>query len=127
MLSRLTMTDTVQLPWPQPQLWPNYTRMHPARKAKYKRAYKTACWALAMKAKLCAPGTELIGLELTFHPPDRRKRDDDGMEGAFKHGRDGLALALKIDDTRFRSSKIIGPVVSGGMVVARLFPLTNGP
>lgn len=119
------MTDTVRLPWPQPQLWPNYRKSHPARLAKFKRNYRNWCWTLAMEAKLRLPPGELFRLDLTFHPPDRRKRDDDGMEGAFKWGRDGLALALKVDDSRFRVRKRIGEIVPGGAVVATISPLTD--
>lgn len=55
---------------------------------------------------------------MTFYPPDRRYRDDDNMISAFKHGRDGVALALGVDDRRFR----IHPEVSeqmGGTITLR--------
>lgn len=63
------------------------------------------------------PGT--IHVWLTFVPPDRRKRDDDNMIAAFKPGRDGMADALGVDDSRFRLHIEVADRV-GGMVEVRL-------
>ena len=41
-------------------------------------------------------------MTIRFYPPDARLRDDDGIIGAFKHARDGIADALRVDDHRFR-------------------------
>ena len=43
-----------------------------------------------------------LALRVTFQPPNRIRRDDDGMIGAFKHLRDGIADALGMDDRLFR-------------------------
>lgn len=104
------------LPWPPKELSPN-ARAHWRKKAPITKAYKEACWALAKEAGLSGlPGyTGRLHLWLTFCPPDRRHRDDDNMIASFKAGRDGLALAMGIDDKRF----ICHPFVSeqiGGMV-----------
>lgn len=53
---------------------------------------------------------------ITFFPPDRRKRDDDGMIGAFKNGRDGVADALGSDDHKFRPTYCFGEPVKGGRI-----------
>ena len=37
-------------------------------------------------------------LDITFYPPDRRKRDLDNMLSAIKYGLDGIALASGVDD-----------------------------
>ena len=61
----------------------------------------------------------MIQLEIEFFPPDRRHRDDDNMIGAFKHGRDGMALAWNVNDKRFRCSYKVSDQI-GGMVKVRL-------
>jgi crossover junction endodeoxyribonuclease RusA len=45
-----------------------------------------------------------LPLELTLivHPPDRRKRDDDNIVSAFKSYRDGMFIALELDDSLVR-------------------------
>lgn len=120
------MTHTITLPWPPKELSPN-ARTHWRKKAPITKAYKHACWALCKEAGLLikphSTEGERLHLWLDFYPPDRRQRDDDNMIAAFKAGRDGLALALGIDDKRF----ICHPFVSdqiGGMVKVRI---TAGP
>ena len=43
-----------------------------------------------------------IPLSLVFMPPDKRKRDLDGLVSAAKAEIDGMAQALGVDDSRFR-------------------------
>ncbi len=99
----------VVLPWPDKRLNPN------AKRRSHWRSYNGAikddratgstltCVAvpLCVKRQLAA-GEGKIALTITFYPPDRRRRDDDGMISAFKHMRDGIADALGVDDHRFR-------------------------
>ncbi|TZG24884.1 hypothetical protein [Sphingomonas montanisoli] len=70
-------------------------------KAKAAKAYKQDCFVLARAACVTLPAAGQIAVRLDVFPPDRRARDDDNPEGAFKNGRDGIALALKVDDNRF--------------------------
>lgn len=99
----------IVLPWPDKRLFPNWKRAH--HWSKYRPAEKAARelgWALACEAlppdirQQIAHGENRIRLTVTFTPPDRRKRDDDGCIGAIKNFRDGLADALGCDDSRFR-------------------------
>lgn len=115
------MTGVV-LPWPPKQLTPNFKRRkHWSVYRPHEKAYRHACWALAKEAKLAvAAGDVPVLIEVTFYPPDHRKRDDDGMIGAFKNGRDGLADALGIDDNLFRPTYRIAEPVKGGRVVVCL-------
>lgn len=117
------MSYEVTLPWPPKALSPN-ARAHWRAKAPVTKAYKAACFTLCKEAGLTAPDVAgRLHLWLTFYPPDRRHRDDDNMIAAFKAGRDGLALALGIDDKRF----VCHPFVSddiGGMVKV---VITGGP
>lgn len=105
------MVGRVILPWPSPKLTPNAKRRthwsdyRPAIKADRK-----AGWALTREAlgsrlgevqKVVAAMPKIGGV-VRFVPPDRRKRDDDGMIAAFKHLRDGMFDALGLDDAKFR-------------------------
>ncbi len=107
---------TIDLPWPPKELFPNAKRKaHWSRYAPKAAAYRRTCWALALEAR--AAGTLRA---ITFLPPDRIRRDDDGMIGAFKSGRDGIADALRVDDSTFRPAYHFGEPVEGGLVRVRI-------
>lgn len=112
----------VELPWPPKELMPNFKRRkHWSAYWAPTKQYRHTCWALTKAARmgLCA-GDVPVPCEITFHPPDRRKRDDDGMIGAFKAGRDGIADALLIDDNLLRPTYKIAEPVKNGRVVFTL-------
>ena len=118
------MSNCVRLPWPPQELSPNYSGMFRA-KLRAKKSYRQTCWAAALEAKLIdpCPGKK-IALNIEFFPPDRRSRDDDNLIARFKHGRDGIALAIKVDDKRFRTVPTFhDDVVPGGEIVVTLEPL----
>jgi crossover junction endodeoxyribonuclease RusA len=105
--------NKVTLPWPPKELSPN-SNLHWAKKAKKKKEYRVACWALALEAKLATPAGEgKIPIEITFYPPDKRHRDADNMVAAIKSGLDGLADALKVNDKRFLPSFYFKEEVAG--------------
>lgn len=110
---------TLTLPWPPRALSPN-ARTHWRKKAPIAKAYKEACWALTKEAGIVLPESEgRLALWLDFYPPDRRARDDDNMIASFKSGRDGLALALGIDDKRFRTFPFVRDQI-GGYIKVRI-------
>ncbi len=115
---------TVTLPWPPKDLSPN-ARVHWAKLAKVKRAYRHACRTLALQAGLGAAfegGLSPMHVSLVFYPPDRRQRDQDNMLAAMKSGLDGLADAMRIDDRKFRTTFEVANEI-GGMVKVRVQPL----
>lgn len=117
------MTNEVTLPWPPKECNPN-ARVHWSKRAKAAKAYRHACWTLALAAGLRIPeGDGAIHVFLDFYPPNRRPRDDDNLTAAFKSGRDGLADALKVDDKHFICHPYLREEV-GGMVKVRI---TKGP
>lgn len=98
----------IVLPWPDKRLTPNAKRRthwrsyQPAIKADRQTGYVLTVMAIPLARKRALVG--LVGkipMTIRFVPPDARHRDDDGMIGAFKHMRDGIADALGIDDRRF--------------------------
>lgn len=113
------------LPWPPRALSPN-ERTHWRKKAPIAKAYKEACLALTLEAKLAVPDSPKIALWLDFYPPNRRARDDDNMIASFKHGRDGVALALGIDDKRFRCFPFVQDEI-GGYIKIRITEMPEQP
>jgi crossover junction endodeoxyribonuclease RusA len=88
----------VELTWPPRGLFPNRARtQHWSKNARLAAAYRRECWILTKASK--ARGTLL---KVVFHPPSRRRIDDDNAIAAFKSGRDGVADALGVDDNTFR-------------------------
>ena len=96
------MTDKkerLSLPWPPKELSPNYSG-HWAPQASAKKKYRFAVRMLALQERWEIPEEGPIHLEVEFYPPDKRRRDQDNMIGAFKAGQDGLADAWKVNDNR---------------------------
>lgn len=114
--------NVVILPWPPRALSPN-ARTHWRKKAPIAKAYKQACWALTLEAGVVVPDSPKLALWLDFVPPDKRHRDDDNIIAAFKSGRDGVALALGIDDKRFRCYPYVRDDQIGGFVRVRITEL----
>jgi crossover junction endodeoxyribonuclease RusA len=107
---------TVTLPWPPKQLTPNFKRRKHWRVYQpYIQNYRQSCAWLVKAAR--ARGSLI---SITFCPPDRRRRDDDGMIGAFKAGRDGVADALGCDDHTFRPTYRFAEPVKGGAVLVEI-------
>lgn len=109
------MTNNSRLDWMPKALSPN-ARGHWAKKAKAAKAYRYDCFILATQQKLRVDWDGPITVCLTFHPPDKRKRDLDNLIAACKSLLDGVADALGVNDSRFRLSCWIGEPVDGGSV-----------
>lgn len=115
--------STVVLPWPPKELSPN-ARMHYMALHRAKKAYRTACWLQARKAGMSAAtlmGADEAEVHLIFYPPDRRNRDMDNMIASMKAGLDGLADALKVDDSAFHVTFDVSDDI-GGMVKVSVAP-----
>lgn len=110
----------IEFPWPPPQVFPNFKRAHHWTKYRpHEASYRLACKGLTKAARI-RPEPGLIPMTVTFFPPDRRKRDDDGMIGAFKNGRDGMADAWGVDDTTFRPTYRIAEPIKGGKITVEV-------
>lgn len=89
-------------PWPPKECNRNFQRRKHWRSYQgVVKQYRHDCWVLALEAKARGKITRI-----EFHPPDLRRRDDDGMISAFKPGRDGIADAVRIDDFHFRPAYV---------------------
>ncbi|MGB7241677.1 MAG: hypothetical protein WBC93_06290 [Sulfitobacter sp.] len=109
----------IALPWPPRELSANSRKDR--RHTTGKRAgYKQECWAAtkALNAKI-SPDAHL---EITFYPPDNRRRDLDNMLSSIKYGLDGVALAANVDDYGWSMSIERGPKKKGGGVLVHVKP-----
>ena len=61
-----------------------------------------------------------LHLRITFHPPDNRRRDLDGMLSAIKSGLDGLSDALGVDDSKWALTIRKGEKRQGGDVMVEV-------
>jgi Holliday junction resolvase RusA-like endonuclease len=109
------------LPFPPPDLFPNRKNgKHWGATVKIKKAYHDECYYLAMVEPNKPKMFSLVPLVITFHPPDKRKRDIDNCLAAIKPALDAVALAWNINDRDFRPLVLDdGDVVKGGKVVLR--------
>ena len=101
--------------WPHKALSPN-SRVHWGVKARATAGDRFAAKvnarvAGAHKLKLDRPAVHLV-----FRPPVRRNRDDDNMVASCKAILDGIADALRVDDSRFILTFEWGEPVRGGRI-----------
>jgi crossover junction endodeoxyribonuclease RusA len=116
----------MELPWPHPKTFPNAKR----RLRWYQ--YQPHCNQARLDGYMITKGylaTRLdwrpspecpLPMRVTFYPPDRRHRDDDGMIGAFKHLRDGIADGLGVNDRLFRPEYHFAEPVKGGLITVEM-------
>jgi crossover junction endodeoxyribonuclease RusA len=109
----------VNLPWVNMKLSQN-GRMHWRPKASLTAAYKRDCFVLCLAANVRKTQFKKIRLNVKFNPPDYRGRDDDNIISAFKSGRDGIALALGLDDKHFKVTYNVGDIIPGGQVTVHI-------
>jgi len=119
--------NTLVMAWPSRTLHPN-ARVHWAALAKARKAARHQAHALALAAGWrpgSIPAHGKLHLWMDFYPPDRRRRDDDGLLASMKAARDGIADALGVDDSRFVSHPFLRDEVRKGGEVA--IKITGGP
>lgn len=108
----------IALPWPPKELLPN-ARPHWAAKARATKTYKSHCgWHIhAQGAGYFKGASKYI---FTFCPPDKRRRDLDGMLSSFKPGIDAISAISGIDDSKFEFTVLRGDVVINGIVLVEI-------
>ena len=115
------MALVVVLPWPDPRVFPNYRLSHHWRAShKQVKAAREDGWASTLAALEARPPgidkTQRIPVRVRFVPPDKRKRDEDGCLGAVKPYLDGIADALRVDDSLFSLTPQHDPAAKPGFV-----------
>ena len=117
---------TAVMPWPLVGLSPN-NHIHWAKRSRLARLYRNFCCLVAKQARLRVDWEGPIHFYVEFVPPDRRRRDDDNLIASFKAGRDGIADALGVDDSRFRLHPWVSKEpIKHGAVRIRLAPNEGG-
>lgn len=111
----------IVLPWPDARLTPNSKRRKHwrtyqpvVRRAREYAGFETKVQSAIQRVAPMPDGK--IPVSVTFYPPDRRKRDDDGMIGQFKPYRDGICDALGIDDHRWKTSYTVAEPCKPGRI-----------
>lgn len=110
----------IELPWPPKELSPN-ARIHWAKLAKAKKAYRHECAVSARSQGLGRMDAKKLHLSLTFFAPTRRAYDLDNALARMKAGLDGLADVLGVDDKHW-SLGIQRGDAPAGMVLVEVTP-----
>jgi len=106
-------------PWPNPRLSPNRRLDRRTLIGDRRQAREIGFW-ITKDAGLKLPAVPLE-LKLTLHPPDKRSRDDDNIYSSFKAYRDGIFMALELDDKLVRRTVIEwGEMKKNGEVIVEI-------
>lgn len=110
------------LPFPPKELNPNCA-CHYMKKAKAKKMYRSMCCALTYQANK-HQFHDLKGkvtVNFVFHTPTKARYDEDNLIARMKAGIDGIATAIRTDDSNFHYAPVkIGEPIKGGLVEVRL-------
>ncbi len=112
---------TVSLPWPPATLSPN-ARGHWSTKSRAARKYRALCSWLAAgeisaRGRSAIPLDARVHVDLTFYGRTLGRYDLDNALARMKSGLDGLADALRVDDSRFEISfRKSPPGTKGGFI-----------
>jgi len=93
------------LPWPSRLLHPN-ARPHWGEKAGEVKQARQAALLVAVEAgwqflRATLPEQGRLFVLIDGYPPNRRRRDRDGLQSSLKHALDGIADAMGVNDSRF--------------------------
>lgn len=109
----------ISLPWPPAALSPN-ARVHHMAKARSARQYRHDAHMMALVEGCRKLDCERLTVEITFHPPDNRRRDTDNMLASIKSGLDGIADATGVDDSHWHYGLARGEPVKDGRVLVHV-------
>jgi crossover junction endodeoxyribonuclease RusA len=93
----------IKLAWPPRELHPNNSTHWGSKKTHIKK-YREYARIITLESGAKIEGGGKIHLQINFYPPDKRRRDLDGMLSNVKSGLDGIADGLGVDDYRFALS-----------------------
>ena len=109
---------TIELPFP-PSSLSGHAKGHWRSKASVTAKHRQWAKAATMAAGIAAPAAGDIRVIVTFYPPNRRG-DRVNFPNRMKPYFDGIADALKVNDSRFLPSYLFGEPVKDGKVVVVL-------
>ncbi len=99
----MTQSVLLRLSWPSPKLNPNNSdgRSHWYNTKERKAAKAEGHGEALLRGAKNVEGERFL-LKVTAYPPDNRRRDDDNFLKQMKHHRDGIAIAMGVDDSQFK-------------------------
>ncbi len=106
----------IVLPFPPSSLSGHAKGKHFYAKAKVTAQWRQWAFHAALEAKVAAPAVGDIAIHVRFVPADRRG-DRVNFPNRMKPIFDGIADALKVNDSRFLPSYLFGEPVKDGKVV----------
>jgi crossover junction endodeoxyribonuclease RusA len=83
-------------------------------------SYRSECGWRARAQGVNLSDTIPVKMQITFCPPDARRRDRDNMIASCKALMDGLSDAIGIDDRHFIPTYQIGEIRKGGAVIVEI-------
>lgn len=104
---------TIKYPWPPKELSPN-SRVHWSKKSEAAKKVKRDAYYLTREANPSV--SEAPTLSIVFNPPTSHKNDIDNCLSRCKALIDGIAMAINIDDSKFKYTIQMGEKVKGGCV-----------
>ncbi len=112
----------ITLPFPAKILWPNGRGHHMAKHRAFQIHKSWAFAATLEKLPTCFKHNGVpVQLAYTVHPKTAHPIDRDNCVAAMKAYQDGIALALKVDDSAFLTPAIeFGDPVKGGRIEVTL-------
>jgi len=111
------------LPWPSIILSPN-ARKHWAVIAKEKKIYRETCYYQAKAQGATQLDCDKINVNFLFSPPSKRRIDLDNCIARIKSGIDGIADAIKIDDSNWKMAfEFSGN--TGGFIEVKICSIKN--
>jgi len=115
---------TIELPWFDSTLTPNGSQGNWRKKAAAKKKQRAESCLITKTTIQNKPRGETLEIKLTYHPPDRRRRDLDNCLAATKGALDGVADALGVDDRNFRPITVdFGDVCKGGKIILEIIEI----
>ena len=117
----------VRLPWPDKGLLPNarlerYAHAELVKKHRFLAKIETIQQATGENLPAGVP----LAIDWTFHPPDKRWRDYDGMISAGKAYQDGIFDALGLNDHFVTSGTFqVLESVPNGLYIVKIRPVSD--
>lgn len=112
------MSIKIELPYPDSILNPN-RKAHWSKKHRAQRKQKEMAFWVA-KERGAPPRKKKYDINVIFHPPDNRRRDEDNAIASLKGAFDGIALAWGVDDSLFHYTQEWKNMVKKGKVIIML-------
>ena len=119
----------IKLDWPHTDLSPNshkHWRIKHGAATVAKEIGRIMTLSALARERMQLPDGRIY-LSVKFYPPDKRKRDDDNIIASFKHYRDGIAIALGVDDSRFKPTYTVEDCDGQGGRVEVIFQYNSLP